>query len=90
MDSAGGRLSDGSKRAPLEPPSFAVNCDRGRADGAQTDEMIARHKADMQAASAHGVSGVLTYVVQDQGQDELFWEQDRRDFLDRTLARLSG
>jgi 2-hydroxychromene-2-carboxylate isomerase len=36
-----------------------------------------------QEAIARGVFGSPTYVL----RDELFWGQDRLDFLDRALAR---
>ncbi|MDJ0895088.1 MAG: 2-hydroxychromene-2-carboxylate isomerase [Alphaproteobacteria bacterium] len=68
----------------------AVGCDPGLVDRAETDQVVARHKADSEAAVARGVFGAPTCVVQEQGQDELFWGQDRLDFLDRALARLSG
>ena len=44
--------------------------------------MADRYKADSEAAIARGVFGAPTYVVGDQ----LFWGQDRLDFLDRLLA----
>ncbi len=44
--------------------------------------MAERYKADSEAAIARGVFGAPTYVVCDQ----LFWGQDRLDFLDRLLA----
>ncbi len=44
--------------------------------------MAERYRADSEAAIARGVFGAPTYVVGDQ----LFWGQDRLDFLDRLLA----
>ena len=44
--------------------------------------MAERYLADSEAAIARGVFGAPTYVVGDQ----LFWGQDRLDFLDRLLA----
>ncbi|MGI4793795.1 MAG: 2-hydroxychromene-2-carboxylate isomerase [Janthinobacterium lividum] len=41
-----------------------------------------RRTADTQAALARGVFGAPTYVV----DGEIFWGQDRLDFLDRRLA----
>ena len=41
-----------------------------------------RIRQDSEAAVARGVFGVPTYVF----RDELFWGQDRLDFLDRALA----
>lgn len=42
-----------------------------------------RRTADTQAALARGVFGAPTYVV----DGEIFWGQDRLDFLDRRLAQ---
>jgi carboxymethylenebutenolidase len=44
--------------------------------------MAERYRADSEAAIARGVFGAPTYVVGDQ----LFWGQDRLDFVDRLLA----
>ena len=44
--------------------------------------MAERYLADSEAGIARGVFGAPTYVVGDQ----LFWGQDRLDFLDRLLA----
>ena len=50
---------------------------------AQTPEIAAKYAALTQEAIARGVFGAPTYVV----ADELFWGQDRLDFLDRKLAK---
>jgi len=42
-----------------------------------------RRDADTQAALARGVFGAPSYVI----GDEIFWGQDRLDFVDRKLAR---
>jgi len=50
---------------------------------ARSAEVAARYIQNSQEAIARGVFGSPTYVY----QDELFWGQDRLDFLDRRLAR---
>ena len=45
-----------------------------------------RRKQDTQAALARGVFGAPTYVI----EDEIFWGQDRLDFVERRLARGSA
>jgi carboxymethylenebutenolidase len=52
---------------------------RAAADG---PEIAERYRADSEAAIGRGVFGAPTYVY----KDELFWGQDRLDFLDRALA----
>jgi 2-hydroxychromene-2-carboxylate isomerase len=42
-----------------------------------------RRNADTQAALARGVFGAPSYVI----SDEIFWGQDRLDFVERKLAR---
>ena len=49
---------------------------------AQDPAWAERRTADTQAALARGVFGAPTYVV----DGEIFWGQDRLDFLDRRLA----
>ena len=49
---------------------------------AQEPETRAAYEAQTEAAIARGVFGAPTYIY----QDELFWGQDRLDFLDRALA----
>lgn len=50
------------------------------------DPALPRHveawRANLAEAEARGIFGTPTYVV----RDELFWGQDRLDFLDRALA----
>ena len=50
---------------------------------ARAPDMSARYAALTQEAIARGVFGAPTYVV----EDELFWGQDRLDFLARKLAK---
>jgi 2-hydroxychromene-2-carboxylate isomerase len=50
---------------------------------AATPEMLARYKALTQEAIERKVFGAPTYIY----RDELFWGQDRLDFLDRALAK---
>jgi 2-hydroxychromene-2-carboxylate isomerase len=50
---------------------------------AQTPEIAEKYATFTQEAIARGVFGAPTYVV----ADELFWGQDRLDFLDRKLAK---
>lgn len=50
---------------------------------AQSPDISARYGALTQEAIARGVFGAPTYVY----RDELFWGQDRLDFLDRKMAK---
>lgn len=50
---------------------------------ARSPEVAARYDAINEEAIARQVFGVPTYVY----QDELFWGQDRLEFLDRALGR---
>ncbi|WP_422365912.1 2-hydroxychromene-2-carboxylate isomerase [Pelagibius sp.] len=50
---------------------------------AQDPAMHQRYAEQSEAAIARGVFGAPSYVY----KDELFWGQDRLDFLDRALAR---
>ena len=50
---------------------------------AQAPEIAEKYAALTQEAIARGVFGAPTYIV----TDELFWGQDRLDFLDRKLAK---
>ena len=49
---------------------------------AQAPETQAAYEAQTEAAVARGVFGAPTYIY----KDELFWGQDRLDFLDQALA----
>ena len=49
---------------------------------AKAPEIAARYEAFTDEAIARQVFGAPTYVY----KDELFWGQDRLDFLDRALA----
>jgi 2-hydroxychromene-2-carboxylate isomerase len=50
---------------------------------AKAPDIAARYGALTQEAIARGIFGAPTYVY----RDELFWGQDRLDFLDRKLAK---
>jgi 2-hydroxychromene-2-carboxylate isomerase len=54
-----------------------------RLDDAQAPEVQARYDADSQHAIEIGVFGAPSYVV----DGEIFWGQDRLDFVARRLAR---
>ena len=73
---------------PADPNTLATLI---AATGLNADEILAAAKdpswleqrsVDTQAALARGVFGAPTYVV----DGEIFWGQDRLDFLDRRLA----
>jgi 2-hydroxychromene-2-carboxylate isomerase len=53
-----------------------------RLDDSQTQAVDERYEADSQRAIDAGIFGAPTYVV----DDEMFWGQDRLDFLERKLA----
>ena len=50
---------------------------------AQAPDIAEKYAANTQEAIARGVFGAPTYAV----GDELFWGQDRLDFLDRKMAK---
>ena len=50
---------------------------------AVTPEILGRYKAYTQEAIERKIFGAPTYIY----RDELFWGQDRLDFLDRALAK---
>ena len=54
----------------------------GLVSTAGADDTRARYQAMTEEALARGVFGAPTYIY----NDELFWGQDRLDFLDRALA----
>ncbi|MBC8057145.1 MAG: DsbA family protein, partial [Rhizobiales bacterium] len=54
-----------------------------RLDDARAPEAQTRYSADTQRAVDAGVFGAPSYVV----EGEIFWGQDRLDFLERRLAR---
>ena len=64
-----------AKEAGLPAPTLAAR--------AQAPEIAEKYAALTQEAVTRGVFGAPTYVV----ADELFWGQDRLDFLDRKLAK---
>lgn len=48
----------------------------------QTAEVVEEWQGNLQEAERRGIFGTPTYVV----KDELFWGQDRLDFVDRALS----
>ena len=60
--------------AGLDPATLAAR--------ANTDEVGRRYQANTREALARGVFGAPSYCY----RDELFWGQDRLEFLDRALA----
>jgi carboxymethylenebutenolidase len=52
-------------------------------DSARGDAARARYDAHTQEAIAGGVFGAPSYVI----EGEIFWGQDRLDFVERRLAR---
>ena len=69
------------RRCGRSPPS--ADCPADLDKRAQAPEIAEKYAALTQEAIARGVFGAPTYVV----ADELFWGQDRLDFLDRKLAK---
>ena len=65
--------------------AIAVECGlpAALAARAQAPEIAEKYAALTREAIARGVFGAPTYVV----EDELFWGQDRLDFLDRKMAK---
>ena len=65
----------------------AIAAERGLpgslAQRAQASEIAEKYAALTREAIARGVFGAPTYIV----EDELFWGQDRLDFLDRKMAK---
>ena len=57
-----------------------------RLDDSQSQAVHDRYDADSQRAIEAGVFGAPSYVI----EGELFWGQDRLDFLERRLARQTG
>ena len=84
-----GRALWREERDIADPPTLAavardIGLDaEGLAARAQSPDMSARYAALTQEAIAAGVFGAPTYVV----DGELFWGQDRLDFLARKLAK---
>jgi 2-hydroxychromene-2-carboxylate isomerase len=75
---------DISDRATLGEIVGARNLDvRTVMEDAASAETAARYIVHSQEAIARGIFGAPTYVY----RDELFWGQDRLDFLDRALAK---
>jgi len=65
--------------------AIAAECGlpKALAQRAQAPEIAEKYAALTREAIARGVFGAPTYVV----EDELFWGQDRLDFLDRKMAK---
>ena len=62
----------------------ALSLPAQRLADAQSQAVLARYEADTQRAIDAGVFGAPTYVV----DGEIFWGQDRLDFVQRRLARV--
>ncbi len=74
---------DISDPATLEAIATNLGLDAAGLDAAANSAAIgARLRAESEAAVARGVFGAPTFVF----RDEIFWGQDRLDFLDRALA----
>ena len=61
----------------------AVRLPADRLDDARSQAVLERYEADTRAAIAAGVFGAPSYVI----AGEIFWGQDRLDFVERRLAR---
>ena len=61
----------------------AAACPARRLDDSQSQAVHERYEQDSQRAIDSGVFGAPTYVV----DGEMFWGQDRLDFVERRLAR---
>ena len=61
----------------------ANGLDARRLDASQSQAMHERYEADSQRAIDAGVFGAPAYMI----EGELFWGQDRLDFVERRLAR---
>jgi carboxymethylenebutenolidase len=73
-DELAGLIAD----AHLDPAWLLNEADR--------DEWVRQRREDSEAALARGVFGAPSYVI----EDEIFWGQDRLDFVERHLAALSA
>ncbi len=74
-------------RNPTEAETFATLAAECGEDGAAllaaAPEFLERRAADSREALARGVFGAPSFITPD---GEIFWGQDRLDFLDRKLA----
>ena len=61
----------------------ALRLPADRLDDARSQAVLERYEADTRAAIAAGVFGAPSYVI----AGEIFWGQDRLDFVERRLAR---
>ncbi|WP_027283940.1 2-hydroxychromene-2-carboxylate isomerase [Rubritepida flocculans] len=74
---------------PADPATFAALAAECGLDGpallraAEDPRWAAMRQADSEAALAKGVFGAPSYVI----EGEIFWGQDRLDFVERRLAR---
>ena len=69
--------------ATMEAIAAECGLPGGLAARAQATEIAEKYAELTREAIARGVFGAPTYVV----EDELFWGQDRLDFLDRKMAK---
>ncbi len=69
--------------AVLQAMLEASACRRVALDDSQSQAVHERYEQDSQRAIDSGVFGAPTYVA----HGEMFWGQDRLDFLERRLAR---
>ena len=60
----------------------ALRLPADRLDDARSQAVLERYEADTRAAIAAGVFGAPSYVI----AGEIFWGQDRLDFVERRLA----
>ena len=75
---------DVADEATLADIAERLGMDAGKlADRAASEEIIVRYKTFTAEAIERKIFGAPTYVY----RDELFWGQDRLDFLDRALAK---
>ena len=69
--------------ATMEAIAAECGLPKSLAQRAQAPEIVEKYAALTREAIARGVFGAPTYIV----EDELFWGQDRLDFLDRKMAK---
>ena len=69
--------------ATMEAIAAECGLPKSLAQRAQAPEIAEKYAALTREAIARGVFGAPTYIV----EDELFWGQDRLDFLDRKMAK---
>ena len=69
--------------ATLQRCSARAACRRDALDDSQSQAVHERYEQDSQRAIDAGVFGAPSYVI----DGEIFWGQDRLDFVERRLAR---